>query len=163
MTIMRVNALVELAIFLALIIATEYALMFLPNMSLTPLLLAVYFKNRSFYLSYHLLLVYVILDNLIMASMTIYFVPMFVGWFIWLLFVKWSKNLTQLIMLSFLFATMYGLSFAIFNWVFLGIDFRVYILADIPFQVNMALSNVVTINILFPALDRAFKLNNKED
>ena len=162
MTTMQVNRLVELAIFLAMIIATEYSLMFLPNMSLTPLLLAVYFKNRDFYLSYHLLIAYVILDNLIMSSMTVYFFPMLLGWFIWLFFVKWSNNLKQLIILSLLFATMYGLTFAIFNWVVLGIDLRAYLIADIPFQINMAVSNVVTINILFPVLDKLFKLERKE-
>jgi len=160
---MRVNRLVELAIFLSMIIATEYSLMFLPNMSLTPLLLAVYFKNRDVYLSYHLVIAYVLIDNLIMSSITFYFFPMLLGWFAWLILVKLSKNFRQLLLVSFLFATIYGLIFALFVWLTTNTSIIAYLIADIPFQINMAVSNVITINILFPILDKAFKLNNKED
>ena len=160
---MRVGKLVELAIYIPMIIVMEQAMLFLSNISFTPLLLAVYFKNRDTYLSYHLVIIYVILDNFIMSSMSFYLIPMLLGWLAWLFLVKITKTETKLILASTVFASIYGFTFAIFAWVLADIDIIAYLIADIPFQIYMAIGNILTISILFNRLDTIFKMFDRKE
>ena len=120
----------------------------LPNFSLTPLLFALYFTHyRSGLL---LILTYIILQGFIWG-VGFYLISMFIGWTIWWGLSKNKKNLTSK---SVLFAFVYGWSFLPLTWIVYRIDPVAYLIADIPFQINMAISNLLTIGLIYPVLEK---------
>lgn len=154
----------ELAIFSALIYSSELALSFLPNFSFTPLLFAVYFYTRNRYNSLLLILIYILLQGIIW-SFNFYLISMYMGWVVWLILVnllKMKYNLGNLVFISIMFGVVYGLSFLPLTWLVYRIDPWVYIIADIPFQLNMIISNLITMLLLFDPLVKVFKIATKE-
>jgi hypothetical protein len=138
--------------FLTIIITTEVFMSFLPNISLTPLFFALYFTRYSNGLL--LILGYIILQGIIWG-VGLYLVSMTVGWVIW-----WvsSKNGKNLMIKSIGFAFVYGWVFMPLTVIVYGIDPIAYLIADIPFQINMAASNVLTIGLLYPPIKKALEL-----
>lgn len=57
------------------------------------------------------------------------------------------------------FAVLYGLTFLPLTVIVYGIDPWAYIVADIPFQINMAIGNFISLLLLF---ERLTKIMNKE-
>ena len=55
------------------------------------------------------------------------------------------------------FAFVYGWVFMPLTVIVYGIDPVAYLIADIPFQINMAISNVLTIGLIYPALDKVIR------
>ena len=140
-----------LAFFLTIIITLELSMSFLPNISLTPLIFALYFTR---YPSGVLLIIgYIILQGIIWG-VGLYLISMTIGWVIWWLSSKNGKNLT---IKSLLFAFVYGWVFMPLTVIVYGIDPVAYLIADIPFQINMAISNVLTIGLIYPALDKVIR------
>ena len=134
--------------FLTVIITLEVAMSGIPNISLTPLIFALYFTR---YPNGVLLIIgYIILQGLIWG-VGIYLISMFVGWVIWYLMSKNGKNLT---IKSIAFAFVYGWVFLPLTVIVYGIDPIAYLIADIPFQINMAISNVLTIGLIYPILNK---------
>jgi hypothetical protein len=138
--------------FLTIIITTEVFMSFLPNISLTPLFFALYFTRYSNGLL--LILGYIILQGIIWG-VGLYLVSMTVGWVIWWLL---SKNGNNLMIKSIGFAFVYGWVFMPLTVIVYGIDPIAYLIADIPFQINMAASNVLTIGLLYPPIKKALEL-----
>ena len=140
-----------LAFFLTIIITLELSMSFLPNISLTPLIFALYFTR---YPSGVLLIIgYIILQGIIWG-VGLYLISMTVGWVIWWVSSKNGKNLT---IKSIGFAFVYGWVFMPLTVIVYGIDPVAYLIADIPFQINMAISNVLTIGLIYPALDKVIR------
>lgn len=154
----------EIAIFSAIIYVSEMALGFLPNISLTTVLFAVYFYNRNNSKSLLLIGIYILIQGLTWGF-NFYLISMYMGWVIWLIsvnYLKVKKDVGNLVLISLLFAIFYGLSFLPLTWLIYRIDPWAYILADIPFQTNMAISNVATMLLLFEPLVKVFKIATKE-
>ena len=149
---MIVKQITLLSMFLTIIITTEVFMSFLPNISLTPLFFALYFTRYSNGLL--LILGYIILQGIIWG-VGLYLVSMTVGWVIW-----WvsSKNGKNLMIKSIGFAFVYGWVFMPLTVIVYGIDPIAYLIADIPFQINMAASNVLTIGLLYPPIKKALEL-----
>jgi len=149
---MIVKQITLLSMFLTIIITTEVFMSFLPNISLTPLFFALYFTRYSNGLL--LILGYIILKGIIWG-VGLYLVSMTVGWVIW-----WvsSKNGKNLMIKSIGFAFVYGWVFMPLTVIVYGIDPIAYLIADIPFQINMAASNVLTIGLLYPPIKKALEL-----
>jgi hypothetical protein len=147
----RLKQTIYLAMFLTIITTLEIMMSYLPNISLTPLIFALYFTNYR----NGLLLIsgYIILQGIIWGF-GFYLISMFIGWVIWWGLSKNGKNLTTK---SVLFSFVYGWSFLPLTWLIYRIDPVTYLISDIPFQINMAVSNIATIGFLFPALDKVIK------
>lgn len=148
---MIVKQITLLSAFLTIIITTEVFMSFLPNISLTPLFFALYFTRYSHGLI--LIVGYIILQGIIWG-VGLYLISMTVGWVIWWVSSKNGKNLT---IKSLLFAFVYGWVFMPLTVIVYGIDPAAYLIADIPFQINMAISNVLTIGFIYPALDKVIR------
>ena len=148
---MTVKQLTLLAFFLTIIITLELSMSFLPNISLTPLIFALYFTR---YPSGVLLIIGYIIMQGIIWGVGLYLISMTVGWVIWWLSSKNGKNLT---IKSIGFAFVYGWVFMPLTVIVYGIDPVAYLIADIPFQINMAISNVLTIGLIYPALDKVIR------
>lgn len=134
--------------FLTVIITLELLTSALPNISLTPLIFALYFTR---YPNGVLLIIgYIILQGLIWG-VGLYLISMFFGWVIWYLMSENGKNLT---FKSIGFAFLYGWVFLPLTVIVYGINPVAYLVADIPFQINMAISNVLTIGLIYPILNK---------
>lgn len=156
-----IRRLVEIAFFVTIITVLELQLSFLPNISTTTVLFAVYFANRKIYESTVLIISYILLQGVIW-SFGFYLISMTVAWFIWILLVRLANNLWDLVLVGALFGSLYGIAFMPLTVLIYGIDPWAYLIADIPFQVNMIISNVLTILILFPVLDKTFSIATQE-
>ena len=148
---MTVKQLTLLAFFLTIIITLELSMSFLPNISLTPLIFALYFTR---YPSGLLLIIGYIIMQGIIWGVGLYLISMTVGWVIWWLSSKNGKNLT---IKSIGFAFVYGWVFMPLTVIVYGINPIAYLIADIPFQINMAISNVLTIGLIYPTLDKVIR------
>ena len=125
---------------------------FLPNISLTPLLFAVYFSARTKKQSLYLVSIYMILQ-MVMWGVGLWVLPMWLGWILWILMVK-SNLPISIATKGVFFATVYGLTFLPLTVIVYGIDPWAYIVADIPFQINMMASNVITLTLFFNPLKK---------
>lgn len=150
-TSIKIRTLNELPLFAAIIVTLEYLMAFLPNISLTPLLLAVYFSARSYKQSFYLVSIYLILDIISTPTPLIYIPAMWIGWTFWIVIVK-SKIPISIEVKGVFFGSLYGFVFLPFNVFVTDIQPWVYILADIPFQIIMMASNLLTLTLFFNSL-----------
>jgi hypothetical protein len=144
-----------LAIATSVLIVQEFALTMLPNIQLTTLLIMVYtsvfgYKNTSLIVTVH-----VIIDNLIFGSFAMLhiIVPMFIGWqlvvIIFYFIQKRTSNIIIYAVIAYLFGHLYGLVFVPFQGFILNVDMLTYLIADLPFQLIMALTNFIVILWLY--------------
>lgn len=152
-TSIKIRTLNEIPLFVAIIVTLEFLLGILPNVSLTPLLFAVYFSARNFKQSFYLVSIYMILE-MVMWGFGLWVLPMWLGWTLWIIMVK-SNLPISLATKGVFFATLYGLMFLPLTVIVYGIDPWAYIVADIPFQINMMASNVITLTLFFIPLKKA--------
>jgi len=130
---------------------TELMFAFLPNYSLTPLLFALYFKH--FRHSVLLIMSYILLQGVIWGF-GLYLISMSMGWLIWYFM---ARNARHLEVKSVLFAVIYGISFMPLTVIVYQVDPIAYLIADIPFQLSMAISNLVTIGFVYPVIDKVIQ------
>ena len=156
--------LTDTAIFLTILVGSEFLLQGLPNYSFTVLLFALFFLNYKIRNSFSLIIGYTIMQYFVFPTTNIFdLVSMGFAWLIWLGLVRLVKNNTDnLLWVSIPFGILYGLAFIPLRAFIGGIDIRAYIIADIPFQINMMISNIITISLLFKPLNNAFKIITKE-
>lgn len=143
----------------AILVVQEFALNMLPNIQFTTLLLVVYSHILGAKRTSLIIVLYVILDNLLMGSFNIiYFPSMLAAWllvpFCLHLFFKDEANATSLALFGFLFAFVYGWMFVPASIALTGVRLTDYLLADLPFQLIMAVSNFLTILWLFEPLSK---------
>ena len=142
--------------FLAILIVQEQLLVFLPNIQLTVVLLLVYSALLPGYLLGFLVVGYVLIDNLIMGSFSlIYTPPMLIGWVILAILGKLVQNRSLIVVLlvALLFGFVYGWVFIPFNMIVHGIKtFWPYFLADLPFEITMAVNNYFTVLLFYKPL-----------
>lgn len=148
----KIRTLNEIPLFVAIIVTLEFLLGFLPNVSFTPLLFAVYFSTRTSKQSLYLVSIYMMLE-IALWGVGLWVLPMWLGWILWILMVK-SNLPISIATKGVFFATLYGLMFLPLTVLVYGIDPWAYIVADIPFQVNMMASNVVTLTLFYIPLKK---------
>lgn len=157
------------AMLLAILVAQEELLILIPNVSFTPLLIMVYAAVLPLSISSTIVAGYVLLDNIIMGSLIpVYFVPMLLSWLLLNLvaYLIKKKPLYVQVIVGLVFAVVYGWSFVPGNMIVQS-HFQLwpYILADLPAEGIMALSNVVTIVFLYMPLVRLLQqfFNNNHE
>lgn len=151
----RIKWLLFTAMYVALIWSLEMLLVFIPNIQLTTLLIVVYVVNHKYKQSLVMIIAYVILDNLA-YGFSIFMLPMFLGWmFIPTVyaFIR-PTNEYQHAALGILFGLIYSWMFIPLSVVMYGIPFKAYIIADIPFEIILCTSNVVTILWLYKPIEK---------
>lgn len=150
-----------MAILTALMFGLEEAMSFLPNIQLTVFLIILYSKKLGTAKSSIIVLLHVILDNLFMSSFSlIYFPFMLIGWLIIPLTInEVFKKVNSSIGLAFL-----GIMYAfIYSWVYIiptclytNIKILDYLIADILFELILALSSFLSILILYGPCSKVF-------
>jgi energy-coupling factor transport system substrate-specific component len=143
---------------LAILLVQEYAMIAIPNVQLTFVLLMVYAAVLPFVLLMPLVVSYVLLDNLIMGTMNpLYLVPAVLAWSLWVLGSKFFAG--RKLWINLFFGTLFGF---IYGWFFIptqmflyGIDqFWPYLIADLPFDIILAINSFLTIFLLYRPLRR---------
>lgn len=148
----NIKILVLLALLACVLFVQEEALSFLPNIQFTFLLLICYVDCLGFRKTSLIVFAHVLLDNLVMGSLSlIVVIPMLVGYIITILIKKvYHKDNVYIIgLLGSLGAIVYSLSFLIANAFFLEIDIWAYFLADIPFTLILVISTYLSIIWLY--------------
>lgn len=141
------------AMLLAILVAQEELLVLFPNVSLTTLLIMVYASVLPLSLLMSVTIGYVILDSLLMGSLNpIYLVPMLLSWLLLGLVTRKIKDkpLWVKVLFSMFFAVIYGWSFIPGNMITQSL-FKLwpYVTADLLFEGIMAVTNLVTVTILY--------------
>lgn len=163
---MNTKRLLFVSLSIAIIFTLEQALMFLPNIQLTTLLIILFVSFFTFKESIIMVSVYVIIDNLYLGGFNVfYMMPMFIAWnlipILYHTVLLKTKNEYILAGFGVIFGFIYGWIFIPFVMIQTGIDnFLPYLIADIPFEVLMALSNFLTILWLYKPLYKVIKDNN---
>lgn len=135
----------------------EEALTILPNIQLTFLLISLF--AAIFGIKYSLIIVsiHIILDNVVMGSFTpIVMIPMFIGYVILVIvmyLVKKENLLIKVIMAS-ICSWIYCMLFLFANALWLDIDVKAYFIADIPFEILLILSTILTMTYLYRPLEK---------
>lgn len=147
---------------LAILFVQEQFLILLPQFQFTVVLIMVYACIFPYKILIPLVMAYVLLDNMYMASLNLlYFIPMLIGWLLLAIVARSLRNK------PFYIQTFLGIAFGfVYGWVYLparmleqGIDiFWPYLVADFPFEVMMAVSNFITILLVYQPL--RFSLEN---
>jgi len=146
---------------LAILVAQEEILTVFPNIQLTTVLIMVYAVVLPIPSFLMITLSYVLLDNLIIGSMNpIYMIPMAISWIL-LGLVSYAfkkKPLWTKVLIGALFAVFYGWSFIPGNMLIQHItNVWAYIQADIPFEMIMAVTNVITILFFYEPLEHLLR------
>ena len=157
---MNVKRIIQIALSVAIIFTLEQALVFLPNVQLTTLLILIFVSVYSFKESVVMISIYVILDTLFFGGFNLfYMVPMLIAWNLipiaYHTFLQNTNNEIKLGIFVFVFGFVYGWIFIPFNMIYTGIDeFWPYLTADILFEVIMAVTNLLTVLWLYKPMMR---------
>jgi energy-coupling factor transport system substrate-specific component len=148
------------AMYLAVIVVLESLMAGLPNIQLTVVLMMAFAVTFPKAIFTPFILAYVVIDNFvgifIMGSIDPFImIPMTVAWLV-LLYVTYAfrkKPLLWLIGFGLFFGFLYGWIYIPAHMIRFGITtFWPYLLADLPFEITMAVTNVISISLLFPPL-----------
>lgn len=164
---LRVKDMTLIAVLAVLLFALEQALTLLANVQVTVLLLVLYSKMLGWKKTSIIVVIHVLLDNLVMGSFNLMTVPfMLVGWlliplFLGTLFKRIEKPL-PLAFLGILFSFLYSWIFMIPGALIQGKAFMEYWIADIPFEIILAVSSFLSILWLYEPLAKIFiQLDNR--
>ncbi len=150
----RVYDIALMAILAAILFVLEEVLSFLPNIQLTVFLIILYSKKLGPLKASLIVIVHVILDNLFMNSFNIMYFPfMLIGWLlipitISTIFKSFNSPL-KLAILAICYAFIYCWIFIIPNVLFFKIDALTYFMADIWWEIVLALSSFLSTILLY--------------
>ncbi len=148
----------------SILFVQQIALSFIPNVSFSVLLVVLYTKILGFKKTSLIIIIHVMAVNLLspMGPVVPTLIPaMFIAWMlIPILLTTVLKRLESAVWLS-----IFGLAFGfIYGWVyipftvwFIGTPFLPYLIWDIPFEIIMGISNMISILWLYDPLKKAMK------
>ena len=153
----------------AILFVQQIALSFIPNVSFSVLLVVLYTKVLGFKKTSLIIIIHVAAVNLLspMGPVVPTLIPaMLIAWMlIPILLTTVFRKVESAIWLSIfglVFGFIYGWVYIPFTVWFIGTPFLPYLIGDIPFEVIMGISNMVSILWLYDPLKKAFihQLNN---
>lgn len=145
---------VLIAILSSVLFVQEQVLSFLPNFQLTIFLLVLFSKKLGMLRTIIIVIIHVILDNIVMGSMSLYYTPtMLVGWLIIpitlnTIFKKIDTNI-NLAFLGILYSLIYSWLYLIPSSILTNVSPIAYLLGDILFEVILAMSSFISILLLY--------------
>lgn len=147
----------------SILFVQQLALSFIPNVQFSVLLIVLYTKVLGFKKTSLIIVIHVLAVNLFspLGPVVPTLIPaMFIAWMlIPLLLTTLFKKLESAIYLSlfgFVYGFVYGWIYIPFTVWFLGTPFLPYLIWDIPFEIIMAISNMISILWLYDPLKKAF-------
>jgi len=154
----KTNEITLLAACIAILFVQEQVLTFIPNFQFTTVLIVIYSRVFGIKKTLIIISVHVLLDNMYMGSigMPNIVIPMLIAWTIIPLVIctifKANNNILTLAIFGYIYGHIYGLVYVPFQALLLNIDIVKYIIADIPFEIIMGVSNFLTIIWIYDPL-----------
>ena len=136
----------------AILFAQEEILTVIPNVQLTFLLVCCYGATVGVGYGTLIISIHVLLDNIVMGSLTPFImIPQFIGLFIALLLGYLLRNKNEYIQAlgSALACILYSWAYIPFNIVYFNVKFIPYLIADIPFELILVVTSLVTVILLY--------------
>lgn len=160
---MKIKDITLIAIFSVILFVQEEILSFIPNVNLTIFLIVLYSKTLGIKRTILIIFIYCLLDNFVMNSFNVYFTPCIFATLILIpIFINTIfKNTNGKLKLSFLgaiFSLIYCWSFMVPSVLIYKMDFLSYIIADIPFEILLAMSSFISILLLYNSCSKV--INN---
>lgn len=157
----KVFDVVLIAMFSTILFVLEQILMFLPNIQLTVFLIMFYSKKLGFLKTSIIVFIYVLLDNIFMASLGLFYTPfMLIGWMLIpvLLCTLFNKveSVIWLSCLGILFSLLYSWVMIIPNIIINKVDIIVYLINDIPFEILLSVSSFISVLWLYKPCEKCF-------
>lgn len=155
---MKLKRMLMVAVSVPIIIVQEYMLVAIPNVQFTVLLIILFSSVFTLKESLTMIVVYVLLDSLLMGALDpFYMVPMILGWsaipICYNTILRHTNNEIILGVFALFFGFLYGWIFIPFNMIRTGItNFWPYLIADIPFEIIMAVTGFLTVILAFKPL-----------
>ena len=145
----KTKDIVLIAILATILFAQEQVLLFLPNVQLTFFLIILFAKVLGLGKTSLIIVIYVFLDNMFMASFNMVYTPfMLVGWLIGPILLntvfKKVNDSFNLALLSILFSLIYCWIYMIPVTMIMRMPLLPYFMADIPFEIILAISSFIT-------------------
>lgn len=146
---------------LAVLVIQEQILVFIPQVQLTVILIIVYAQFLSYHMLAPLIVGYVLLDNLIMASFSIMYTPsMMIMWVLLGVIARMLRHKPDYTL--FLWAV--GFAF-LYSWSFIPArlieqsttNVCLYLKADLIFEIILATNSVVTFQLFYQPLKKIFE------
>lgn len=158
---MNTKRLVLLAFLSIILTVQEELLTFLPNIQLTVFLLVLYSKKLKCHETLLIITLHVLLDNLFLGSFNLYYTPfMWIGWALiplcsHTIFKKIDDSL-KLAFTGVLYSFLYSWTFMIASVLILNASILSYFLADIVFELLLAISSFLSILWLYEPCSKVF-------
>ena len=171
----RTKDIALLAMLTAIIFAQEQILTFFPQFQFTILLLILYSKCLGFIKTTIIIIIHVLLDNLVMGSLNYLYTPaMLVGWLMIPVLIntifKKVNSAVGLACCSIVFALLYSWAFIPISVFATDVKFWAYVIADIPFEIMLAVFSFLTVLWLYKPLEKvlmslndSFKFNDESN
>jgi len=157
-----------MALFTCVMFGLEEAMSFLPNIQLTVFLMILYSKTFGLGKTSIMVCLYCLLDSLFMGAINpIYTTFLLLGWLIiplvtCTLFKKTENNIV-LAFVAMLYAFLFSWIMIIPSCIIMKVGFWTYFVADMPFELLLALSSFLSTLLLYNVLKKLMdKLLNKE-
>ncbi len=157
---MTVKKLCYLVAFTTILFVQEEVLTIIPSVQFTFLLILLYGATLGIGYGSIVVVAHVLLDNLYMASFTIFTIgPMLIGYEVTLIIGYLLRNKSEwIVAISSIFcALFYVLLFYPINVYIYDVDLFAYFIADIPFDLVMVSCNFITVLFLFKPLKRVIE------
>ncbi len=146
---------------LALLVAQEELLAFIPQVQMTVILIIVFARYLTYKELIPLILAYVLLDNMIMGSLNLlYSLPMFLSWPLLGNVARALRNKPDYMLF------IWGILFAfIYSWMFIPVSMIVqvnfdvwrYFIIDLPWEIALAFNSAATFLLLYKPLTSLFE------
>lgn len=150
-----------ISILTVLLVAQKEVLAFIPNVQLVIFLLLLYSKKLGVKRSIYIIILYVLIDALLTSSLSFTYTPfMMIGLlFIPLLINTIFKKVERVIdlgLLSVLFSFIYSWIFVLAFVFIFKMNMINYLIADIYFEIALALSSFISTVLLYKPISRLF-------
>lgn len=148
-----------IAMFTAIVFTTEQALSFIPNIQLTVLLFILYTRLLGFKKTMIIIVLHTLADNLYLGGLNPFiFMPMLIGWSLIPVLLttvfRQFKGVVSLTIFAFVFGFIYGWVFIPFTMIAMNAKFLPYLIADLPFELLMAISGALSVALLYEPMYR---------
>ncbi len=160
---MKVKDISTIAVCAALIFAQEYILMGVPNVQFTFALIIIFSVHFNLRKSFLIAFIYVIVDVMLFPS--IYAIPLILAISIIPLLVSLLKRFTRnhiaFSFFAFVYAFIFSWIIALFNMILMNYNTSQlvsYLIADLPFEIILAASNLVSMLLIFVPLMKILNL-----
>lgn len=155
---MTVKRMMMIAMAIAIIFVQEQLLLILPNIQFTVLLIILFVSVFSFKESVIMIIGYVFLDNIYFGGLNFFILtPMLMAWLLipvlYHTVLNKTKNEIILAIFALVFGVVYGMMFVPFRMLQIGVyNIAPYIISDLPFQLIMSLTGLITVLLLYKPL-----------